>query len=105
MTLNSFGKLGYKWFGPFAERKVTPKLKQDLYSAHMDIRPGAYLSMTLLYTILGVVISFISLSVLILVLLPLGGISLDIGFIILFLILPLPLGVGIYFGFLRELRC
>ena len=96
--LNSYQKVCYKWFGPFGERRVNEKLKEDLQSAHMDIRAGAYLSFVLLNSILGVVVSFIGLSVLIFVLLPLGGITLDIGLSLFMLLIPVLIGVSVYFG-------
>lgn len=95
--LTSYQKLGYKWFGQFGERRVNDKLREDLQSAHMNIRAGAYLSFVLLSSILVSVVSFIVSFLLFIILLPFLGVVIDLGFQILFLLLPVVFGVLTYF--------
>jgi len=83
--------------GTFAERNVNDKLKEDLQSAHMEIRGGAYLSLIILSTILGIVVSFVVFSILIFLILPLVGIYLNIGLTFIFLLIPFFIGILIYF--------
>jgi len=97
MTLKKTHKLAYKWFKKFAEKTVNEKLERDLESAHNEIRGAVYKSVTILYSILGMIISFVALSILVFIILP----SLDIylnnimaGF---FLFLSVQIGVCIYF--------
>lgn len=63
----------------------------------MEIRGGAYMSFTLLNTILVTISSFTVLSIFGLVLLPAVGVTLDIFNTVLFLTLPCLLGVSFYF--------
>ncbi|MFO8057151.1 MAG: hypothetical protein R6V10_07655, partial [bacterium] len=54
--LNKLQKLSYKWFGKFATKHVSEKLKRDLLSAHMNIKADAYFAQALMYTLLGFII-------------------------------------------------
>ncbi len=88
--------MSYKWLGHFSERKVNEHLQTSLYSAHMEIRAGAYLSYVFLSTLLVSTISFGFFVVLLFVLFPLMHISLGIGFMIFFLLIPLLIGLLTY---------
>ena len=97
MTLNKYQKFCYKWFGQIAERTASDKLKEDLQSAHMEIRGDAYLSFVMLNTIFGMVVSFGVLFMLIFLILPFVGVHLDVILTVLFLLIPVLIGVLIYF--------
>jgi len=98
MPLTRQQKLSYKWFGRIAEKKVSDKLIDNLESAHMDIRGAAYLTFTMLNSLLGFMISLITFSLLVFMILPSIGIYLDIVMTISFIIIiPVLIGISIYF--------
>jgi len=59
VPLNNYQKMCYRWFGRTAESIVTEKMKYALESAHITIRPGAYVSCLWVNTILAAIISTI----------------------------------------------
>jgi len=96
MTLTKYQRMSYKWLGQFSEKKVNEHLKNNLYSAHMEIRAGAYLSYVLLSTALVSVATFGFFVILLFVLFPVMHITLGIGFMIFFLLIPLLIGLLTY---------
>ncbi len=89
MGLNNYQKLSYKWFRNFTEVHVSDKLKEDLQSAHIPIRAGAYLAYTLLSSILAFIISFAAISVFVFGLLPFTGVAVNTLLTVIFLLIPL----------------
>ena len=102
MTLTKYQRMSYKWFGHFSERKVNEHLQNSLYSAHMEIRAGAYLSYILLSTLLVSTISFGFFVILLFVLFPVMHISLGTGFMIFFLLIPLLIGLLTYMMLVQK---
>jgi len=96
MTLTKYQRMSYKWLGQFSEKKVNEHLENNLYSAHMEIRAGAYLSYVLLSTVLVSVVTFGFFVILLFVLFPVMHIALEIGFMIFFLLIPLLIGLLTY---------
>jgi flagellar protein FlaJ len=88
--------MSYKWFGRFGEKRANQHLQEALQSAHMEIRPGAYLSYVLLSTIIGFLTSMIVFVTLVFVFLPLLGVKLDTGLVMFLLFIPGFIGVIIY---------
>jgi flagellar protein FlaJ len=83
MPLTNYQKMCYRWFGKAAESVATEKLKDNLERAHIDIRPGAYVSCVWFNTILAAIISsFIFLG---LILLP----SIPFVLIVIFALVPI----------------
>lgn len=98
MPLTNYQKMCYRWFGRAAESVATEKLKDDLERAHIDIRPGAYISCVWFNTILTAVIStFVSLG---LILLP----SIPVMVILIFALIPIFATVMVYFYFMSMPR-
>ncbi len=86
----------YRWFGHIAENIVTEKLKNNLETAHIEMRAGAYLSYVWLNTILAAVISsFLFLTLFIFI-------SPPMVFALFFVLLPVAITAGAYF-FLMNL--
>jgi archaeal flagellar protein FlaJ len=96
MTLTKYQRKSYKLLGQFSEKKVNEHLQNNLYSAHMEIRAGAYLSYVLLTTLLVSVATFGFFVILLFVLFPVMHITLGIGFMIFFLLIPLLIGLLTY---------
>jgi flagellar protein FlaJ len=96
MTLTKYQRMSYKWLGQFSEKKVNEHLQNNLYSAHMEIRAGAYLSYVLLSTVLVLVATFGFFLILLFVLFPVMHITLGIGFMVFFLLIPLLIGLLTY---------
>ncbi len=96
MTLTKYQRMSYKWLGRLGERRANNHLQEALQSAHMEIRAGAYLSYVFLSAILGLLSSLIVIVFFVFLLLPLIGVTLDMGFTILFLFIPGFIGVLIY---------
>ncbi len=96
MTLTKYQRMSYKWLGRLGERKANNHLQEALQSAHMEIRAGAYLSYVFLSAILGLLSSLIVIVFFVFLLLPLLGVTLDMGLTILFLFIPGFVGVIIY---------
>jgi archaeal flagellar protein FlaJ len=88
--------MSYKWFGRFGEKRANQHLQKALQSAHMEIRPGAYLSYILLSTILVFLVSLIIFVSLVFLVFPLVNIVLDVGLVVFFLLLPVFISVFIY---------
>jgi flagellar protein FlaJ len=59
VSLNNYQKMCYRWFGHTAERVVSEKIKKDLESAHINMRPGAYISYIWVNTILAATVAII----------------------------------------------
>jgi len=97
MALTKLQKLAYKWFKKIAEKNISEKLVKDLESAHMETRGAVYLSVTMLASILGLVISFVVMSALIFIIFPSVNIHLGTVMVGFFLFLPVLIGVSIYF--------
>jgi flagellar protein FlaJ len=57
LALNNYQKICYRWFRGLAEKTVSDKLKLDLEKAHINMRPGAYLSYVWFNTILAALVS------------------------------------------------
>jgi flagellar protein FlaJ len=84
----------YRWLGRTAEIVASDKLKKDLEKAHLDIRPGAYISYAWVNTVLvGVVTTVIYFSLILLF-------SLDFWTIILLLFIPIFGTVIVYYSFM-----
>ena len=96
MTLTKYQRISYRWFGRLGERRANTHLQEALQSAHMEIRPGAYLSYVMLSTILGLLSSLIVVVIFTFVLLPIAGVVLDTGLIVFFMFIPMFIGVIIY---------
>lgn len=86
----------YGWFGRIAEEKVSETLKNDLQSAHIEIRAGAYLSTVMLNSLLGFVATAAFICVFVFLLLPLAGVYLTGMLAMFFLFIPVFVGVLIY---------
>lgn len=86
----------YGWFGRIAEEKVSETLKNDLQSAHIEIRAGAYLSTVMLNSLLGFVATAVFICVFVFFLLPLAGVYLTGMLAMFFLFIPVLVGVLIY---------
>ena len=96
MTLTKYQRISYRWFGRLGERRANTHLQEALQSAHMEIRPGAYLSYVMLSTILGLLSSLVVIVIFTFVLLPIAGVVLDTGLIVFFMFIPMFIGVIIY---------
>jgi archaeal flagellar protein FlaJ len=96
MTLTKYQQTSYKWFGKFGEKRASENLRDSLQSAHMEIRPGAYISYVLLSTLLCFLVSFSVFTMLVFFIFPSLHIALDIGLTILFLLIPVFIGVVTY---------
>jgi len=86
----------YGWFGRIAEEKVSETLKNDLQSAHIEIRAGAYLSTVMLNSLLGFVATAAFICVFVFLPLPLAGVYLTGTLAMFFLFIPVLVGVLIY---------
>ena len=92
--MNNYQKMCYRWFGRTAENIASEKLKTDLEKAHIDIRPGAYISYAWANTMLvGITTTVIYLSLIFLF-------SLNFWNIIILLFIPLFGTVMVYFYFM-----
>ena len=99
--LNKFQTISYKWFGKFAEKYASDKIKHDLDSIHFNTRGAVYLSIAILVSILVTIISIFVFSLWIFVLLPPLNINLDLLMTIIFvIIIPIILCGITYFIFL-----
>jgi len=57
IKLSNYQKLCYQWFGRIAENVAGESLIKNLDKAHMEIRPGAYVSFVWMNTIIIAIIS------------------------------------------------
>jgi flagellar protein FlaJ len=96
MPLNNYQKMCYKRLGRVAENAASDRLKEDLESAHIDMRAGAYLSCVWFNTILTSIVSTVIYLNLIIFL------QLDISMIVLLLFIPILSTIGVYFYFLKS---
>jgi flagellar protein FlaJ len=88
--------MSYKWFGRFGEKRANQHLQETLQSAHMEIRPGAYLSYVFLSTIIVFLVSLIVFVSLVFLIFPLVHIVLDVGLVVFFLFIPVIISVLFY---------
>ena len=86
----------YGWFGSIAEVKASETLKNDLQSAHIEIRAGAYLAVTMFNALIGFIALAAFLCFFVFLLLPLAGVYLTGMPAIFFLLIPVLVGVLIY---------
>jgi len=86
----------YGWFGFIAEAQASEKLKKDLQSAHMEIRAGAYLAVTMFNALIGFIALAVFFCLFVFLLLPLAGVYLTGIMAIFFLLIPVMVGVLIY---------
>jgi len=93
VPLTNYQKMCYRWFGNTAENAASDKLKLDLERAHIDMRPGAYLSYVWVNTILTAVVSVALIISLILFLTP------EIWLIFILFFIPLIVALLAYFVF------
>ncbi len=82
MPLNNYQKMCYRWFGSFAESVASDKIKHDLERAHIEMRPGAYLSYAGVNTIfVAIAASLVYINIIIFL-------SLETGIILLLIFIP-----------------
>ena len=86
----------YGWFGSIAEVKSSETLKKDLQSAHMEIRAGAYLAVTMFNALIGFIALAVFFCLFVFLILPLAGVYLTGIIAIFFLLIPVIVGVLIY---------
>ena len=86
----------YGWFGSIAEVKASKTLKKDLQSAHIEIRAGAYLAVTMFNALIGFIALVVLLCFFVFLLLPLAGVYLTGIMAIFFLLIPVMAGALIY---------
>ena len=96
MPLNNYQKMCYRWFGRSAENVVTDKMKASLESAHITIRPGAYVSYTWVSTVVAAIVSTVIYLTLIIFL------SVDILISFMLLIIPV-LGTLITYLYFKSM--
>lgn len=96
MPLNKYQQLSYRLFGQFAELHTSHQLKKNLQSAHIDIRPAAYMATSLFSTLIFFIISILLLSIISLVFVPLLALETDFTSSVLLLLLSMPLSLMFY---------
>jgi len=97
MTLNKYQQFCYRRFGRFTEKRANEKLQKHLASAHITLRSAAYLSYTLLTSLLVLVVSFVGIGLLLFMIYYILEIQLDMFLLIIFLLLPVLL-FGMTYG-------
>lgn len=95
MALNNYQKMCYKRFGKIAENNANEKLKDDMERAHLDMRPGAYLSYAWFNTILAAIVSSLIYVNLIIF------IRMDIVFIFLLCLIPISVTAIVYLYYIN----
>ena len=95
MPLNNYQKMCYRKFGRIAESGATDKLKENLESAHIEMRAGAYLSCVWFNTILAAVVSTVVYLNLIIF------IELELGVMLLLTLIPVISTVFVYFYYMN----
>ncbi len=95
MPLNNYQKMCYRKFGRIAESGATDKLKENLESAHIEMRAGAYLSCVWFNTILAAVVSTVVYLNLIIF------IELELGVMLLLTLIPAISTVLVYFCYMK----
>jgi flagellar protein FlaJ len=101
MALKKYQKIAYRWFKKISDKLVSEKLIKDLESAHMEIKANVYLSVGILFSILGFLISLVILSLMVFIIFPSLGIFLNNIMTGIFLILPVIICFIILFIFLQ----
>lgn len=69
--LSTVQKKAYSWFGLFASRHVNEKLRQQLASAHINVKAEVYMAEAFLYTLISFLALTLSLFLLSFIFLPL----------------------------------
>jgi len=87
--LKTLEKKAYAWFGDFTRNHESESLKHALESAHMTMKADAYMASSLLYSLISMLSTFIVLTVLFFVFLPLANIGMNAFLWLLFIIIPL----------------
>jgi flagellar protein FlaJ len=82
-------KLAYKWFGKFTSAHPSENLKLSLESAHMNIKSEAYMASAFFYSIIGTIISIITVIVFYYLLTSILAVELPFIIIIIFWTLPI----------------
>jgi flagellar protein FlaJ len=82
-------KLAYKWFGRFTSAHPSENLKLNLESAHMNIKSEAYMASAFFYSIIGTIISIITMIIFYYLLTSVLAIELPFIIIIIFWALPI----------------
>ena len=95
MPLNNYQKMCYRWFGNTAENLASDRIKHNLEKAHIDMRPGAYLSYVWVNTILAAAISITVFLILVALL------SVEFYILLIFLLIPVFVTVITYFYFIN----
>jgi len=95
MPLNNYQKMCYRWFGNTAENLASDRIKHNLEKAHIDMRPGAYLSYVWVNTILAAAISITVFLILVVLL------SVEFYILLIFLLIPVFVTVITYFYFIN----
>lgn len=95
MVLNSYQRMCYKRLGKSAEYVATDKLKADLEKAHIEMRPGAYLSCVWFNTIIVLTISVFVFVTMILFF------QLDAVWIYILILIPVLTTIVVYFIFIN----
>ena len=96
IKLNQYRKFSYKVFGDLVKGLNSDKLKEDIRSAHMDIRADAYLSTGLLNTLIATISSFIFMGFLGYIF-TLSGVKLGFLFLSMLFVVPMAVGLICYF--------
>ena len=96
MTLTKYQKFCYDRFGRITEEKVGDKLKKSLESAHIDIRPSAYLAQVWFNSVLVLLVSFVVFAIMVFMLFPSANIELGPALTVIFLLLPALLAAAVY---------
>lgn len=93
MPLNNYQKMCYRRFGRTAENMASDKLKENLEKAHIEMRPGAYLSYAWVNIIIAALItSFLCVTII-------AFMALEVLFIMLFSLVPVSVTVLVYLYF------
>jgi len=96
MALTKYQRTCYKYLGRFGEEHVSERFVKGLQAAHMEIRPGAYLSYTMLSTFFAVVASACIFFPLVFLILPSLHVTIGTGLFVFVVILPGVIGVATY---------
>jgi archaeal flagellar protein FlaJ len=99
--LKKLEKKAYQWFGAFTRRHVSESLRNNLRSAHMNIREDAFLSVVILYTIISGIITSACILILWLLIFPLFSFTPPFPFDFIMMLLPLILMTLTYMIFLQ----
>lgn len=99
--LKTLEKKAYAWFGKLTKDRASESLKLSIESAHMTVKPDAYMATGLLYALIGMIATFIALTIIFFVFFPLIQIQLSTLIWMLYLVLPLAMFGLTYAVFLQ----